>query len=445
MAYDESAYHLLLAHAVPGTQLVTRPVRVSEQWLEIGERGLWHSVDQSPSPAVQRARIRSRKLIWHDRAAGYLAPLSMDNLWHALWHVVPSAEHFERFLQAVPGVDPSHVDLIPHFTYYWPLHFPPGAERLQEPRLRDGHQRSAPGPGNNFRPVLRPLSTWASWRLLLLALLPKDAHDDSARRSQALVAPPGAFHCYRLLIGGHAGFWPSLRNDTAEQSARSCTRFARVRRSILLNAGLTSVAAAQVGSAQVIFMRRVSSTRVIENEAELMHAVRSSDRLAAAVRFVVPEDLTLLEQLRLVVGASAIVGVHGQNLVWAAMLSEHTSTGGARLRCALLELLPSQMTRVRTTSLLDYFKLAHLAGCTYAAMQQDDTEACHSSYFRTCGNMTVSVAAVRGAIENVLAHVLHGEPVQGQHPAVSRRSQGRLDRSGGERGWSPSDGEYSGA
>ena len=121
--------------------------------------------------------------------------------------------------------------------------------------------------------------------------------------------------------------------------------------------------------------------------------------------WVVPpaERLSPLQaaQLRLVLTASAIAGVHGQGLVWTSMLSATPARG-----CALLELMPKAMAKVNSHSKYDYYRWTRLNECGYRSVVMPDAKECESEYFRTCGNLTVDdVPKLVDELEGVRKHV----------------------------------------
>ena len=113
------------------------------------------------------------------------------------------------------------------------------------------------------------------------------------------------------------------------------------------------------------------------------------------------DGLSLREQLRTVLQASAIAGVHGQGLVWTSMLSSTPTRG-----CALLEIMPKAMARVNSHSKYDYYRWTRLNECGYRSLVMPDAPECDGQYFRNCGNLTVpDVSTIVKELHTVQRHV----------------------------------------
>ena len=122
----------------------------------------------------------------------------MDNMWHVLFHAIPTRELFLR-----RGLELQSVDFLPRYTVFWPV-----------ANARENYNREP----------LKPVLQWPGWETLMRSLI--DARTDVrwpelAARTQQLVAPR-RWHCYRRLIAGHVGWWPRLigRNYSALFAAR---------------------------------------------------------------------------------------------------------------------------------------------------------------------------------------------------------------------------------
>lgn len=296
------------------------------------------------------------------------------------------------------------TDLLPFFSFIWPEEAgsrrPPTGRRLGRSK-------------RDLQP--RPVASWGSWQLALLSMLSPRGWRRSVVRTQALLEP-GRFHCYRTLYIGHAGFFPHFNIESEWRAA--VPRVARFRSALLAHAAQTRrharPAAGLVGPARlggesspssspaapsILFVLR-RGYRCIANEDELSRDVRGDWRLAGHVAFVRMDELSLLEQLRLSSGAKAIGGVHGQGLVWTALLAPTTARG-----CALLELQPNAMARTNSHSKYDYYRWSKLASCGYLKLVFPDSAECAGKYFRNCGNLTADATEVRTALWRVLAHV----------------------------------------
>jgi len=86
---------------------------------------------------------------------------------------------------------------------------------------------------------------------------------------------------------------------------------------------------------RVLFILRRGSTRVIANEVE-MRAVLAQGQspLAARIHFVVPEELSLLEQVRVAASSHVLAAVHGHALFLGAFLPAQSGH-----HCSVLEII----------------------------------------------------------------------------------------------------------
>ena len=108
------------------------------------------------------------------------------------------------------------------------------------------------------------------------------------------------------------GFFPHFAKVEAWRRARP--RIAVFRGALLAHTGLTASENTPAADRPIVFSLR-RKYRCISNEAEVVAAVRATPSLARVVTFVNFADVSLREQLRMVLQASAIAGVHGQGLV----------------------------------------------------------------------------------------------------------------------------------
>ena len=122
------------------------------------------------------------------------------------------------------------------------------------------------------------------------------------------------------------------------------------------------------------------------------------------VKFVNFGNMSVREQLRTALQASAIAGVHGQGLVWTSMLSASSTRG-----CALLELMPKAMAKVNSHSKYDYYRWTKLNECAYKSVIFPDDNKCDGKYFRICGNINVTreegLPTLMRALKQVQEHV----------------------------------------
>lgn len=97
------------------------------------------------------------------------------------------------------------------------------------------------------------------------------------------------------------------------------------------------------------------------------------------------EELPLVRQLALVASSTALAGVHGQGLTFAAFLpaSRVPWTG-------LLEVLPHMMLVYNSHGVYDYSRWSRVNGVRYFRLIARDDPACFCRNFRTCGNVTAT-------------------------------------------------------
>ena len=87
---------------------------------------------------ADRARWRHFEYSWHPQRTGFALEVSMDNLWHVLFHAIPIKDAFERH-----GLSRTHTDLLPRYTVYWPV------------------------PDSRHKPndAIKPVGAWAGWEV----------------------------------------------------------------------------------------------------------------------------------------------------------------------------------------------------------------------------------------------------------------------------------------
>ena len=382
-------------------------------------------------------RIFARPKWLRDRAA-VMVELTMDNLFHSLFHLLPLREDLHALGTALrqglktalrsgrrsslsggggPSAVPSAateaasgsgtstdamgaastgavnarngsatdadassccrgVDLLPRYTVLWPGATPHGA------------------------------AAWHGWslalRLLSTALRGVDdrAAVQHAARTDALLEPL-QLHCYGVVIGGHSSFWPSFYDAAALLAVRS--RLTALRRALWASFELHARAEASAAADELpsaLFVERKSLVRAIVNMGELRAALNVDATLAGRVKLLQLEALPLAEQLCAVSAASVLVGVHGQGMLWTAMLP--TERSGRR--CATLELMPEQMTTISTKAWLDYRRWAFMNGAEYFTLVQPDAPECAELGFRECGNITANTSQVGAALREVFRH-----------------------------------------
>ena len=275
-----------------------------------------------------------------------------DNLFHMLFHAIPSREHFSRLNL------PEAVHFLPRYVDHWP-----------------GYLRGGKASMVNTLPV----SQWVGWELLMRSLLPDAAITSAMQTTQSLVLPE-RLQCYSSIVGGHGPFWPSVFNRTELFAAVG--RVALFRQSVLANMGLLAKSASSRGLAhshRIVFaLRRVE--RCIVNMHEVITNVSKDESLAATVDFVDLSLLPLRKQIKRVASASGLVGVHGAALSFVVFLQARGT--------ALLEIVPSAMMKTNSHSHLDYDRWAGMNDVRHFRLVQPDSPGCKGVYFRTCGNIS---------------------------------------------------------
>ena len=190
-----------VAHATSRGTRTARTSRVHTLSSELGTRRT--ASDSSSTLCAKRMLTRTRKLVptrWLAPRAPYLCALrqSMDNMWHVLFHAIPTRELFLR-----RGLELQSVDFLPRYTIFWPV-----------ANARENYNKEP----------LRPVLQWPGWETLMRSLIHARTDvqwPELAARTQELIVPQ-RWHCYRRLIGGHVGWWPRLvgRNYSALFAAR---------------------------------------------------------------------------------------------------------------------------------------------------------------------------------------------------------------------------------
>jgi hypothetical protein len=114
------------------------------------------------------------------------------------------------------------------------------------------------------------------------------------------------------------------------------------------------------------------------------------------------QELTLVEQLRNVLTATVLAGVHGQALGWTTYLPTSSTT-----RTSCLEII-GKGSEWRSFQRHDYIDLSELNGVTYWKLAQESTECPSAPHgekldFRTCGNVRTNSSEVLGMLRRILA------------------------------------------
>ena len=360
---------------------------------------------------------------WHDESiTAFVTALTMDNLWHSVYHAIPVSEFASR-LASSHAIQPAEdVDLWPWFTTY---------------------------------PAWSPdVTKWAGWQMLARSLLGME-HSilgskswlDVAKRTSSLHAP-GKVHCYRKVYGGHSKFYPRVSVQLIDDSSTARRgreayrwvtdelrlarpRFTTFRQRVLLGFGLLTTQ--KQSKPRMLFVVRLSAraqphdvvdqstsdsrrlqessskasnlTRSITNEADLRSAVSSHPLLHKLVKFISFDDLPLHDQLRLISTSDALIGVHGQALMHSIflrhrqqqgiMIASSTTAAAAAPSPALLEIVPTPSLGLSGAhSVLAYWRLAVSASSDLLSSRGEWSSECKGKHFRLCGNVTVGLKAI---------------------------------------------------
>jgi hypothetical protein len=330
--------------------------------------------------SLDERRLLLTKCDWRDE--GIAVPFTHNNFMHALYHAVPSFE-------ALGGNESGRARSLAFLPLF-------------------AHSTGADGRKTSVAAV----ASWHAWELTLRALSEAPASALHAATEGVLRAP---CTCFRRLRGSTAPFVPA--------SPASASRLRRWASAVMLNVWRGGVAmhdgtrgsnfrgggTASAGGAgcRTLFIRR-SKTRVLSNEADLLAALRPTDRVELAELQLMP----LSAQLRLVSAASGMVGVHGQALALAPFLGlvrapnaltgpPGEGDGDPSHQPSLVEILPSAPAR---TAKMPFY---HLYEALSVALGVEYRQVI-GSYVRPC-----SLGRLRGRrVEAYLACNLTVAPIR---------------------------------
>ena len=298
------------------------------------------SASASPASPLQQCT-------WHNESTAFLAELTMDNLFHALVHVLPLRELFSR---AIGRFDVHRTHLLPHYVQYWPT---------------KGFARSI------------------GWQILAHSVGVTTADwPKVAARAEAL-AQTGC-HCYPRVIGGHAAWMPPPYMQPQQ-------------RVLHFRQALAITVVPPAAERRILFLLRRNGVRQIVNEEALRTAVDSDPTLVGAVKFVVMETLPVMAQYRLVSSSRSLAGMHGQGLAWSMLLASDAGRGGS----SCLEITG----RWHEFRRLDYYSNSLANGVRYKRLVQPNApecESCKRCSYRTCGNVTVDVSSLIRTLHDMM-------------------------------------------
>ena len=124
------------------------------------------------------------------------------------------------------------------------------------------------------------------------------------------------------------------------------------------------------------------------NEAEIVRDVLADPYVGKHVRFAVMEELSVIEQYRLISSSRALAGMHGMGLAWAMLLA---ADAGGKSSCLEITGTWSKFNR------LDYYSMSRANGVHYLRLNQPNALECvhcKRCSYRTCGNITANATEV---------------------------------------------------
>lgn len=317
---------------------------------------------------------------------GLLVPFSFNNVYHAIFHAVPTLEWAR---------ERGYSEDVLQTATFIPLLHPRLAERL------------ARGLGESQR--------WYAWEFSLRALTQRSSREIQAELRALLSA---RCTCFERLEGSARPFNFNAKTATPRMHAFRRTLLGRIGHlgpviGPVIDAEARSPAFAAPASPssphssqqRVLYIPRLARVRAITNERELHKALCAA---VPGLRRVVFDQMPLVEQMRAVGGASSMVAAFGQALTWMILM---TPSGvrwkkHPRPRIEVLEIAPRGAFWKK-----DYDIIASVLGLAYKRVfaQTADNECTHEAVPKTkvrwqqrlaafkrwlfC-NMTVNVSAV---------------------------------------------------
>ena len=291
---------------------------------------------------------------WHEATSAFVGEMTMDNLYHALIHAVPTRELYARL---TPLLQTGTLHLLPHYTQYWPAAF----------------------------------NVSVGWQILVRSLGTNHKDWDSVAALAQRLTAPGGCNCYRRMYGGHSAFMPPPYMN----GAALLSRVAAFTRALAKSAGVEAV------KRRVLFQLRRNGIRQIVNEDEVRAAVAGDSTLAATVYFAVMEHLPVMEQHALVSSSTALAGMHGMGLAWTMLLS---SSAIGRSSCLEITGEWAKFNRA------DYVSLSLANNVHYVRVIQKNWPgcfACKRCNYRNCGNVTANATQLVEALHYMVRRFDH--------------------------------------
>ena len=298
----------------------------------------------------KREALQPDQCVWHNDTSAFLTQLTMDNLYHAFIHAVPTLEHYERM---PPHMHGSGVHILPQYMFYWPT----GASASRQP-------------------------PYVGWQILARSLGVKpDEWPAVDARARALTAS-NSCNCYRRIHGGHGSFMPPPHSPIDQ----TVQRVASFRASLAASLGHPIRP-----QRRILFQLRRNGNRQIVNEVEFRAGVEADPLVGKLVRFAVMEELPVMDQYALLQSSRALAGVHGMGLAWTMLLPSD-----ARGSSSCLEILGTWPSFQRN----DYYMLSKANNVYYIRIQQRSSPECicKGCHYRVCGNVTGNLTEVVPAL-----------------------------------------------
>ena len=312
---------------------------------ETSDHWLTNLVNMSDSPLS--------RCVWHN-ATAFLTMMSMDNLYHALIHAVPTREFYERIRPQLSGQD---VHVLPHFVQYW----------------------------------MPNMSKTVGWQILVRSLGVNASEWPRVAERAQLLTQQGRCNCYRHLYSGHAAYMPPPFMPLVGSHMES------FRNALSASVGVQPVVR------RILFQLRRGKSRRIANEAELRAGIASDPLLHDVVHFEIMEALPVMRQYELVSTSPALAGVHGMGLAWTALLAPYGQGGSS---CLEITGVWSGFARS------DYYSMSVANGVHFIRLKQPNAPECgplctqgRFCNYRTCGNVTVNIADVAAKLKLMVSRM----------------------------------------
>ena len=310
-------------------------------WLRLDSETADHWLTNMVNMSEESRHAPLRQCTWHDEpTTAILTMVTMDNLYHALIHALPTRELFERLRPSIQGSGRS-VHLLPHYTQYWPKNF----------------------------------SRSVGWQILARSLGVSATDFPAVAAHANALTKYGGCNCYRRMYGGHARWMPPPYMKPERRVAD-------------FRAALASSIGQFPAQRRIIFQLRHNGVRQMVNEADVVAGVAADPLVGGLVKFVVMESLSVIQQYEIITSSRALAGMHGMGLAWAMLLA---SDQGGQASCLEITGMWSKFNR------FDYMSMSKANGVRYLRLSMPNAPECVHCYrcsYRTCGNVTANVSTI---------------------------------------------------